>query len=325
MLWIEGDRLAFGLDAMTDENVARERAIVWREHQERVGLNPFNAADALLVQALFPMGHPLRAQAAMVAEPGSLRLDAARWFFQQWYAPGNAHLTVVGGFDPDVARAAIVQSFGDIPARAAPRRPDIDSVPSAEGAPDIQVEARAGHARLAIGWRTPAHRAPGDAELDVFRHVFAPSVERALLAAHQVVTAVSARQSSVASGSRFVLTVDLGLGATTDQVRPHVLRAVTNVLRRCEADGWFEAAREAELTRYRSPPTSLRVLAEDLARDRDPEDPGGYVRDVDRFTAVDRAGTCAAARRLLDPGRGVMLQVDLADDAPMPYRRRSRP
>jgi zinc protease len=323
VLWLEGDRLAFGLDAMTEGNVERERAIVWREHVERVGLSPFTAANALLLQALFPPGQPLRTEALGVTDPDALRLDAARWFFQQWYAPGNAHLTVVGGFDPEAARAAIAQSFGDIPARAVPRPRDVDAAEPREGAPDIEVEARVDHARLAIGWRTPAHRAPGDAELDVFRRFFATAVEEALLAARQVVTGVVARQFSAASGSRFVLTVDLGIGGVTDHVRGYVLRAVTNALRRCETDGWFEAARETELAGYRTPPTSLTELAEDLARDRDPDDPGGYVRDLARFTALDRAGTCTAVRRLLAPGRGVMLHVNQADDAPLPYRPRS--
>lgn len=83
LLWLEGDRLAFGLDAMTDENVARERTIVWREHTERIDLAPFRAAYALLLGALYPPGHRLHTYGARVWRPHALGRDAARWFFQQ--------------------------------------------------------------------------------------------------------------------------------------------------------------------------------------------------------------------------------------------------
>lgn len=323
VLWLEGDRLAFGLDAMTHENVGRERAIVWRENTERHELSPFRAAYALLMEALYPPWHRLHAYGAHVTRPGTLRRDAARWFFQQWYTPGNAHLTVVGGFSPEAARADIAQSFGDIPARAVPPRRETPPLTASAAAPDIELEAPVDHARIVLAWRSPTHRAEGDAELDVFRHYVASTVEEAMGAARAPVTAVSADQASSASGSHFELTVELGPRAGTGHVRAALVRAVTSALRSCERDGWFEAARETELARYRTPPASLASLAEDLARDREPEDPGGYARDLARFTAVDHATTCATARRLLDPARAVMLRVDPADDAPRPFRRRS--
>lgn len=230
---------------------------------------------------------------------------------------------MVGGFSPEAARAAIAQSFGDIPPRAAPPRREAPPVTTSAAAPDIELEAPVDHARIVLAWRSPPHRADGDAALDVFRHYLASAVEEALRAARAPVASVTVDQASAANGSHFELTVDLAPRAGTGHLRAALVRAMTHALQRCDGDGWFEAARETELARYRTPPTSLASLAEDLSRDREPEDPGGYARDLARFTAVDHATTCATARRLLAPGRGVMLRVDPDIDAPRPFRRRS--
>lgn len=53
-------------------------------------------------------------------------LDDCAEFFDTHYAPGNAVLTLVGGFEPDRAMALIERHFGDIPARGLPARPVLD-------------------------------------------------------------------------------------------------------------------------------------------------------------------------------------------------------
>ncbi|MEU8708579.1 insulinase family protein [Streptomyces sp. NPDC048565] len=53
-------------------------------------------------------------------------LDDCAEFFETHYAPGNAVLTLVGGFEADRAMALIERHFGDIPARVLPARPVLD-------------------------------------------------------------------------------------------------------------------------------------------------------------------------------------------------------
>src|SRR3954454_1473251 len=44
-------------------------------------------------------------------------------FFERYYTPANAVLTVCGGFDPDTAAELIMNHFADVPYRPAPIRP----------------------------------------------------------------------------------------------------------------------------------------------------------------------------------------------------------
>src|SRR4029077_19522211 len=46
-------------------------------------------------------------------------------FHDQWYAPNNAILVVVGDLDPGATLAKVKQLFGTIPAKRLPGRPEI--------------------------------------------------------------------------------------------------------------------------------------------------------------------------------------------------------
>src|SRR5262245_16235434 len=76
-------------------------------------------------------------------------------FFREYYAAGNATLSVSGDFDVEKATRLIEAHFGDVPKRPAPKRPDFNE-------PDLAAERRDSypdpHAPLpayASAWRVP--------------------------------------------------------------------------------------------------------------------------------------------------------------------------
>ena len=79
----------------------------------------------------------------------------AQAFFNEFYAPANAVLTVTGDIDVVEAKQLVEKHFGDIPARPAPVLPSFDE-------PDLTAERRAQHhdpmapmPAVALAWRTP--------------------------------------------------------------------------------------------------------------------------------------------------------------------------
>jgi zinc protease len=82
-------------------------------------------------------------------------LDDAAAFFDAYYAPGNAVLTVVGDLDPDEAAALVEKHFGDIPARPVPSRPSFAEPPPDRERRDAVVDAHAPLPALAVGYRLP--------------------------------------------------------------------------------------------------------------------------------------------------------------------------
>jgi predicted Zn-dependent peptidase len=82
-------------------------------------------------------------------------LEEVHRFFDNYYAPGNAVVTITGAVDPDVAMVAVDRYFSDIPERQVPQRPNFGE-PRFDGERRVQrVDALAPLPALAIGYRVP--------------------------------------------------------------------------------------------------------------------------------------------------------------------------
>jgi len=119
-------------------------------------------------------------------------------FFDTYYAPANAVLTVAGDFTAETARELVEKHFGDVPARPRPERPSF-----AEPAPDGEVRADiadrlAPVPAVAVGYRIPDPVADLDGYLTflVLAGVLADGdgsrLQQRLVHGEQLVTDVSA-------------------------------------------------------------------------------------------------------------------------------------
>jgi predicted Zn-dependent peptidase len=164
-LWLEADRMATLLEALNQENLDNQRAVVKNEKRSSYDNRPYGLWFHKLQGHLFPPEHPYHHPTI-----GSIEdLDAASLadvsaFFRTYYAPNNAVLTIAGDVDPAVARAAVERYFGQIPAVAAiPPLPDM-SLPAVLGGEKREVvEDRVPLTRHYFGFRAPVF---GDTRLD---------------------------------------------------------------------------------------------------------------------------------------------------------------
>ena len=82
-------------------------------------------------------------------------LDDAAAFFDTYYAPGNAQVTVAGFLDVDETLALVEKHFGDIPARGTPARPSFAEPPPGAERRRAVPDAHAPLPALALGYRMP--------------------------------------------------------------------------------------------------------------------------------------------------------------------------
>jgi zinc protease len=112
-LWLEADRMRSL--AITDENFENQRSTVKEERKQRVDNQPYGAAfltsDTLSYNFL-PYRHTVIGK--MVDLDAAVRDDAQR-FFNRYYKPNNAVLTIVGDIDPRKTMKMVEQYFGKIP------------------------------------------------------------------------------------------------------------------------------------------------------------------------------------------------------------------
>jgi zinc protease len=118
-LWLEADRMASLLPAMTQEKLDNQRDVVKNERRWSVDNQPYGDWDERLQALVYPEGHPYHHPTiGSMEDLSAASLDDVRDFFATWYAPNNAVLTIAGDFETDAALAMIERHFGPIPASA---------------------------------------------------------------------------------------------------------------------------------------------------------------------------------------------------------------
>ncbi len=119
-LWIESERMAFTLEAFSQESLVLEQLRVKKELLQRGRVK--QTFPLFLNHALYPRNHPYRLSTDEIQDVLAAELSDAAWFFQRHYRPDNAYLVLVGGF-PERAASEVRRYFGPIvnPPGSAPR------------------------------------------------------------------------------------------------------------------------------------------------------------------------------------------------------------
>jgi predicted Zn-dependent peptidase len=115
-LWLEADRMRSL--AINQTNFENQRETVKEERRLRIDNQPYTGAFLKGVTApfdpktCFAYGHEL---IGSMTDLNAAKTEDVKAFFDLYYAPNNATLTLVGDFDPAEARKLIEQYFGGIP------------------------------------------------------------------------------------------------------------------------------------------------------------------------------------------------------------------
>ena len=157
-LWLEADRMARLLPAMTQEKLDTQRDVVKNERRWSVDNQPYGTWWERLPALCFPSEHPFHhSLIGSMEDLSEASLEDVAAFFRTYYTPDNAVLTIAGDFDVTTARAMVERHFGSIPrGRGRPPLPDM-SVPSTFGewrrevVPDAVIAPR-----LFLVFRVPA-------------------------------------------------------------------------------------------------------------------------------------------------------------------------
>ena len=164
-LFLEADRLR--APKLTAENLRNQVDVVKEEIRLNVLNRPYGGFPWILLPPVlydtFPNAHNGYGD---FTELEQASLDDAAAFFDTYYAPGNAQVTVAGylGADVDRVLALVDKHFGDIPARPTPPRPSFAEPPPGSERRAVSPDAHAPLPALAVGYRLPD---PG-AELDAY-------------------------------------------------------------------------------------------------------------------------------------------------------------
>jgi predicted Zn-dependent peptidase len=164
-LWLEADRMATLLDALSQENLDNQREVVKNEKRWSYDNRPYGTWQEKLQAHLFPPEHPYHhSTIGSMADLDAASLDDVKAFFQTYYAPNNAVLSVVGDVDTKAVQSSVERYFGQIPSNPSiPPLGDLSLPPTLGGQIREVVRDRVPLPRVYIGFRAPV---AGDVRLD---------------------------------------------------------------------------------------------------------------------------------------------------------------
>lgn len=115
VLWLEANRMGKLLPAMTQQKLDTQRDVVKNERRWSMDNQPYGSWWEKLPALCFPPEHPFHhSLIGSMEDLDAASLEDVKHFFETFYTPDNAVLTVAGDFEPAQARAWIDKHFGSI-------------------------------------------------------------------------------------------------------------------------------------------------------------------------------------------------------------------
>ncbi|MCA9581398.1 MAG: insulinase family protein, partial [Myxococcales bacterium] len=118
-LWLEADRMRSL--AITQENFENQRQVVMEERRQSYSNRPYMESmlriNELAFGDYFPYAHSTIGD---MADLENAPLTAVQEFFNQYYPPNNAVLSIAGDIDPTETMALVRKYFGSIEKRTVP-------------------------------------------------------------------------------------------------------------------------------------------------------------------------------------------------------------
>jgi zinc protease len=237
LLWVESDRLATLLDALSKEKFDNQVMVVKNERRQGLENQPYGRWYKLMNENLFPKGHPYHTDVIGLHEDlSAASLEDVKDFFRQYYSPNNLSLVVAGDFDPAEAKRLIEKYFGSIPPGPALDRPAKQTV-VLNGEKTVEARDRVPQERTYFGWHTPGYFAPGDAELELVATILTDGLSarlnKALLYDRQLASNVVAFQSGQPLSGTFMMWATARPGANLNEIE----QIVTSEIARLAKEG----------------------------------------------------------------------------------------
>ena len=322
-LWLEADRMASLLPAMTQEKLDNQRDVVKNERRASVDNQPYGDWDERMQALVYPKGHPYHhSTIGSMEDLSAASLDDVREFFATYYAPNNAVLTLAGDFEPDAAVELIARHFGAIPPNPAlPPAPDMTVAPKIGRDVRVTVPDQVPLPRIYLAHRvapfgTDAHDA-FDVAADILGSGRASRLYAALVREQRVAQDVSVFVFPIVGGAAmFSLWVTARPGVSVQQLETSLLAEIDRLASDGPAADDLERVRNLHASRTASALERISERADRLSMYTCLfDEPERINTEVSRYAAVDAGRVTDALRSSVTPDNRVTLLYVPAESA----------
>ena len=166
-LWLEADRM--GALALTQETLDNQREVVKNERRQRYDNVPYGRWHEVIGELSYPEGHPYHhSTIGSMAELDNAKLEDFIAFYESYYSPDNAVLTVVGDTTGEEVRALAETYFGALVPRPRPELAPAEELTAGfTRAQRVDLREDVPLPRLFFTFRATKFAEPGSAAEDV--------------------------------------------------------------------------------------------------------------------------------------------------------------
>jgi predicted Zn-dependent peptidase len=159
VLWLEADRMKT-LD-FSPKNLENQRNVVEEEVRVNVLNRPYGLFFAIDLPGkafdTYPNAHNFYGE---FKDLDAAKIGDVQTFYEQYYAPNNAVLAIVGDVQSDDVLAKVEKYFAAVAPRNSPPRPKVDEPPQKSERRFAQTDKFAKVPAVAIGYRMPPRHSP---------------------------------------------------------------------------------------------------------------------------------------------------------------------
>jgi zinc protease len=312
-LWLEADRMRSL--AITQENFENQRQTVMEERRQSYDNRPYMGSmlriNELAYGDYFPYAH------STIGDMQDLQnapLSAVQEFFDQYYAPNNAVLSIAGDFDPEQAIELAQRYFGQIPARNTPAFNPEPLKPQTAERVESMLDPLAELPAFHIAWHIPENRAPDHYPLELLAIVLGDGessrLYQSLVKGKELVQEISIETDGRRGPDLFSVWAICSPGQTGPAVREHIYRELADIAEKGVTE------RELEKAKNRVRAAFVFALESNLQRAMHLAEFETYYGDAellnqeaDRYLAVNREDVKRVAKQYFAPNGRTVLDV----------------
>lgn len=224
-LWMESDRMANLLGAVTQDVLDEQRGVV--QNEKRQGeTRPYAQVYDKLRAGLYPLDHPYRHSIiGSMDDLNDASLDDVHEWFNTYYGGSNVVLVLAGDVTIEDAKAKVEHYFSGAPGGTPLSYPKewIPYLP--ENRTEVMYD-RVGQTRIVRAWAMPGLNSKDTSLGYLITNSLAGNknspLRKKLVDELQLATSVSARAHGRVMSGEFMLQIDLRPGVTPEQVLPVV-------------------------------------------------------------------------------------------------------
>ena len=230
ILWLESDRMANFLSALTQEKLDNQIGVVKNERLERYDNQPYGLAWELIVSNLFPKNHPYSwPTIGFLPDITAYTLKDVTNFFNTYYSPSNASYVLAGDFETERAKDSIGKYFEDIKFNGPIKQLDVKQPALGKNTlithkDNVQLE------RIYLAWHSDNAYGKDDASLDIVSDLLSGSkssrLYKNLVFEKEIAQDVTAYQFSGRFGGFFAIISTAKPGISLDTLKDEIFKEI---------------------------------------------------------------------------------------------------